>query len=212
MEEKIIVYIKSDEERTALIERLARWMTVSALGPRTYALSSARENGYLYVDEAQRTVTLQFEALEQATEIGSLARLFWMLSLCDDLVQRGIASAIVVGAKDDIDPTDVAEQARHAAAWFPDTLLGEEKGAYLKLGSFRISPYALDHLTAFMTPPGAATESDRATITAINAFLDRQRDDSTRRSDRAASIAGEAMRRLREPPDRGDDESDPNLR
>jgi hypothetical protein len=205
VEEKIFIYTSPDHH-AAIVDWLARWMVVSSLGSRTYALSYGREKGYLYFDETERNVVLQFEALEQATEVESLARLFWFLSLCDDLTQRGIASAIIVGAKDDIDPNNVTEQARHAAAWYPETLLADERDGYVKVGPFRISPYALDHLTTFMTPPAAATASDRSDIVAINAFLDRQREESARRSARAASIAGEAMRRLRERSERGADQ------
>jgi hypothetical protein len=207
MEEKLLIYTSLDC-RAAIIEWLARWMTVSALGPRTFALSSNQGTGYLYFDEAKQNVVLQFEAPEQESEVGSLAHLFWFLSLCDDLIQRGIASAIVIGAKDDIDSVNVTEQARHAAAWYPNTLLGDEDSGYLKVGPFQISPYALDHLTTFMTPPAGATTTDRSSVVVINAFLERQREESARRAVRAAAIAGEAMHRLQEPPGSETNKSD----
>lgn len=200
MEEKILVYIDPAND-VAIIEWLARWMTVSALGPRTYALASVNVAGYLSFDEAMRVATITLEAIDCPTELESLAHVMWFLSLADDLVQHGAALAIIIGAKDDIDSANITEQARHAAAWYPETLLGDERQLYFKVGSFRISPYASHHLTTFMTPPAAAGRADREAVMAMNAFMERQREEDARLSARAASVAREAMRRVREAPE-----------
>jgi hypothetical protein len=196
LEEKILLYIEP-ADREAVVEWLATWMTVAIQGPRLYSLTLPAGSGYLYFDERIRIATIQVECAEPTSEPALLAHVFWLLSLCEEAIERGIALAVIVGAKDDIDFANAPEQARYAAASYPESLLGEARDGFLKIGQFRVSLYASDHLTAFMTPTASADDADRIVATTMNEFLERQRKDRARRSTRITEIAAEAMRRLR---------------
>ncbi len=172
-------------------------MTISVLGPRLYSLTLPAGSGYLYFDASIRIAAIELESAEPLTETASVAHVFWLLSLCEEAIERGIALAVIVGAKDDIDFANAAEQARYAAAFYPDSLLAEARDGFLKIGRFRVSLYACDHLTEFMTPPASADGADLIVAATMNEFLERQRDDRAQRLARITDIAAQAMKRLR---------------
>src|ERR1700738_4284145 len=161
MEEKIILLVdwsRQDE----LFAFLGTRMLVSALSPNLYNLTSADRHGYLIRDDQRRLALLQFDADEERSELASLNTLFWYAALAGDLISAGIVSACVIGAKDDIPLESLNDHARHAAACYPETLLGADSSRYVRLGELLFSLYATDHLTTFMTPrSGAKPEHEK---------------------------------------------------